>query len=241
MAVWSQAWFIVVPLVVVILGHWSLLLHGILLKAAWIPDQGCAITNTNNKLLAATFIYSMCFDFTVLALTAFKLGIISVPRKDRSKIVRLIFDDGLIFFIVAFVANTIATVFMLVNLNAVMSIIANVPAAIASTIVACRVVRRLTNYTTEGAEVFGTTEASTLAFHKSGRFSRGGMLSVSEKKTDGVHVQMETFAAAPGEVSPSDLSYIRYDAAGNIMKSTDIDAFDVEANSPVEFKRRDFQ
>lgn len=62
---------------------------------------------------------------------------------------------------------------MLMNLNAVMSIIANVPAAIASTvcgvfphmsfcplttshqIVACRVVRRLTNYTTEGAEVFG--------------------------------------------------------------------------------------
>lgn len=114
------------------------------------------------------------------------------------------------------------------NLNAVMSIIANVPAAIASTvcgvfphmsfcpltsshqIVACRVVRRLTNYTTEGAEVFGyvsgtdafnfiytytsrgysTTEASTLAFHKSGRFSRGGMLSVSEKKPDGVHVQV---------------------------------------------------
>ncbi|EIW55076.1 uncharacterized protein TRAVEDRAFT_172735 [Trametes versicolor FP-101664 SS1] len=242
MAVWSQAWYIVAPLVVVILGHWSLLLHGILLKAAWIPGQGCAITNTNNTLLAATFIYSMCFDFTVLALTAFKLGIISVPRRDRSKIVRLIFDDGLIFFIVAFVANTIATVFMLMNLNAVMSIIANVPAAIASTIVACRVVRRLTNYTTEGAEVFGTTEASTLAFHKSGRFSRGGMLSVSEKKPDGVHVQMETFAAAPGEVSPSDLSYIRYDAAGNIMKSTDIDAFgDVEANSPVEFKRRDFQ
>lgn len=74
---------------------------GILLKAAWIPGQGCAITNTNNTLLAATFIYSMCFDFTVLALTAFKLGIISVPRRDRSKIVRLIFDDGLIFFIVA--------------------------------------------------------------------------------------------------------------------------------------------
>lgn len=28
MAVWSQKWFIVVPLVMVILGHWSLLLHG---------------------------------------------------------------------------------------------------------------------------------------------------------------------------------------------------------------------
>lgn len=43
---------------------------------------------------------------------------------------------------------------MLLDLNPVMSIIANVPAAIASTIVACRVVRRLTNYTARGPEVF---------------------------------------------------------------------------------------
>lgn len=28
MAVWSQAWYIVYPLVCVIFGHWSLLLHG---------------------------------------------------------------------------------------------------------------------------------------------------------------------------------------------------------------------
>ncbi|KAI0370506.1 hypothetical protein BV20DRAFT_1073819 [Pilatotrama ljubarskyi] len=255
MAVWSQAWYIVGILVGVILGHWVLLLHGILLKAAWIPGQGCAITHTSNSILAATFIYSMCFDFFVLSLTAWKLGVVSVPRKDRSKIVRLIFDDGLIFFIVAFVANLIATIFMMLNLNAVMSIIANVPAAIASTvrdiltppvhtdfshnsqIVACRVVRRLSNYTIEGAELFGTTQASTLAFKKTGRFSHGGMLSMSEKKSDGVHVQMETFAAAPGEVSPSDLSYVQYDAAGNIIKTPELDAFDIEAGSPVEFKR----
>ncbi|KAI0642736.1 hypothetical protein C8Q79DRAFT_1003058 [Trametes meyenii] len=235
MAVWSQAWYIVAPLILIILGHWSLLLHGILLKAAWIPGQGCAITQTSNTILAATFIYSMCFDFTVLMLTGFKLGITTVPRKDRSKIVKLIFDDGLIFFMVAFISNVIATTFMLVNLNAVMSIIANVPAAIASTIVACRVVRRLTNYTTEGAEVFGTTQASTLAFNKSGRFSRGGMLAMSEKNLDGVHVQMETFAAAPGEVSPSEMSCIQYDAAGRIIKR-DIDVYDVEANSPDSFK-----
>lgn len=28
MAVWSQRWFIVVPLVAIIIAHWSLLLHG---------------------------------------------------------------------------------------------------------------------------------------------------------------------------------------------------------------------
>lgn len=77
-------------------------LLGILLTAAWIPGQGCAITNTSNTILAATFIYSMCFDFLVLVLTAIKLGITGKSaRKDRSKIVRLIFDDGLIFFMVA--------------------------------------------------------------------------------------------------------------------------------------------
>ncbi|KAG1841907.1 hypothetical protein DFJ58DRAFT_657889, partial [Suillus subalutaceus] len=42
--------------------------------------------------------------------------------------------DGLIYFAIAFLANLMATIFMLVNLNAVLSIIANVPAAIASTV-----------------------------------------------------------------------------------------------------------
>jgi hypothetical protein len=40
----------------------------------------------------------------------------------------------LIFFLVAFIANAIATVFMLLNLNPIMSIIFNVPAAIAATV-----------------------------------------------------------------------------------------------------------
>ncbi|CDO68672.1 hypothetical protein BN946_scf184790.g21 [Trametes cinnabarina] len=236
MAVWSQSWKVVVPLVLVICGHWALLVHGIVLNAAWLPGQGCAITKTNNTVLAATFIYTMCFDCGVLILAGWKLGITPAHRKNRSKIVKLIFDDGLIYFMVAFISNSIATTFMVLNLNAVMSIIANVPAAIASTIVACRAVRRLTNYTSEGAQIFGTTQASTLAFHKSGRFTRGDMLSMNEKKAEGVHVQMETFAAAPGEVSPSELSYIRYDAAGRIIHTTDVDTLDIEANSSGELK-----
>ena len=69
---------------------------------------------------------------------------------------------------------------MIINLNAVMSIIANVPAAVASTvrlgvavlrficspepqIVACRGVRRLTKYTTDSsAEFFGCVFLSLL-------------------------------------------------------------------------------
>lgn len=40
----------------------------------------------------------------------------------------------MIYFVIAFVANTIATTFMLLNLNAIMSIIFNVPSAVASTV-----------------------------------------------------------------------------------------------------------
>ncbi len=83
---------------------------GLLIKAAWIPEEGgCVITETNNTLLAATFVYSMCFDFFVLSLTAFKL-VLPTQRSDQSRLVRLIFGDGLIFFIIAFLANLLATV-----------------------------------------------------------------------------------------------------------------------------------
>ena len=128
----------------------NLLMIGVLLKATWIPGVGCAITETDNKLLAITFIYSMVFDFIVLMLTGYKLF---QPAAGRSRLVVLIFNDGLVYFAIAFFVNLIATVcirihkfppkelthtslqiFMIINLNPIMSIIANVPAAIASTV-----------------------------------------------------------------------------------------------------------
>ncbi|PCH35322.1 hypothetical protein WOLCODRAFT_139857 [Wolfiporia cocos MD-104 SS10] len=235
MAVWSQEWYIVVPLVCVILGHWSLLLHGILIKAAWIPGEGCAITDTDNTLLAATFIYSMAFDFTVLTLTAYKLAF-PTRRRDQSRIVQLIFGDGLIFFIIAFLANLLATIFMLLNLNAVMSIIANVPAAVASTVVACRAVRRLSNYTSPGVELYGgSTLASQLQFSHGGRSRIPPVTSITDKK-DGVHVQMETFAAV-SESLPCDRSFVQYDVTGKIIKA-ESDSDDTDPKEVIsEFKQ----
>ncbi|KAF9449812.1 hypothetical protein P691DRAFT_519345 [Macrolepiota fuliginosa MF-IS2] len=218
-AVWSQNKYLVVFLVLVILGHWSLLLHGILLTAQWVEGTGCVIATTNNRILAISFIYSMVFDLTVLCLTAYKL---LYPKTGRSRLVELIFSDGLIYFLIAFLANLIATIFMLLNLNPVMSIIANVPAAIASTIVACRVVRRLSRFTSQGPEVFpSSTQGSTLAF-------RSVRPKVSTK-AEGVHVQMETFE------SPVDKEqYLEYDAAGHVKG----DHYDPEAqNISDEFKR----
>ena len=79
----------------------NLVFSGVLLKAEWAPG-GCAIIYTNNKLLAASFIYGMAFDFLVLCLTAWKLAF---PSGGRSRLVTLIFGDGLIYFLVAYVEH----------------------------------------------------------------------------------------------------------------------------------------
>jgi hypothetical protein len=236
MAVWTQKWYIVVPLVLVILGHWSLLLHGILLKASFVPGTGCVITDTDNTLLAATFIYTMCFDFTVLSLTAWKL-VINAPSSKvmgRSKLVVLIFGDGLIYFFIAFLSNLLATIFMLLNLNPVMSIIANVPAAIASTIVACRAVRRLALFTSSGPEMFASTQASTLAFRSNSKSTTQRPRLNTTLKSEGVHVQMETF-----ESPSSGGTYTHFDAMGNVVdKSSPTEDYDPEAQEiRNEFKR----
>ena len=78
--------------------HFKPLVIGILLKAAWVPGQGCVITETNNKLLAVTFIYSMAFDFVVLLLTGYKLF---HRAPGHSRLLVLIFNDGLAYFVIA--------------------------------------------------------------------------------------------------------------------------------------------
>ena len=127
MAIWSQNRYIVGGLVLVILGHWSIILQGhgtsfpckldfhsdglialfigVQAEAIWIAGVGCQITETHNKSSAAIFIYSMCFDFIVLFLAVYKLiGITSSPSREsmgRGRLTHMIFTDGLIFFILA--------------------------------------------------------------------------------------------------------------------------------------------
>ncbi|EED83088.1 hypothetical protein POSPLDRAFT_109871 [Postia placenta Mad-698-R] len=203
MALWSQSLYIVIPLVFVILGHWSLILQGVLLKAEWIPGEGCAITHTNNTTLAATFIYSMCFDALVMILSAIKL----YNRTHRSQLVGMLFKDGLIYFMVAFAANLIATIFMVLNLNSIMSIVFNVPAAIASTIVACRAVRRLTKFKSEGPEIYTASSHSGVVGFRSMNnqpiaSNVGRPKSAHTKDMSGVHVQMQTFTVGDDSVPP---------------------------------------
>ncbi|KDQ58627.1 hypothetical protein JAAARDRAFT_98693, partial [Jaapia argillacea MUCL 33604] len=60
-------------LVVIIIDHWSILLHGILTKAAYFPGQACVVTQSSVDMIAAGFVYAMILDFIVLVLTGIRL------------------------------------------------------------------------------------------------------------------------------------------------------------------------
>ncbi|EMD35616.1 hypothetical protein CERSUDRAFT_96730 [Gelatoporia subvermispora B] len=115
MAIWRMSLYVVIPLTVAILGHWSLLLHGVLLKAEWL-DDACTIIYTENTILGATFIYAMCFDLIVLGLTGWGL-IYQLGRRTSSPVASLIFKDGLIYLIIAFFADLVAVIFMAIQMH----------------------------------------------------------------------------------------------------------------------------
>ncbi|KAJ7597784.1 hypothetical protein C8J56DRAFT_328364 [Mycena floridula] len=215
-AVYGNSKWITALLVLVILGHWSLILQGTVLTAVWSPEaQTCAIIKTNNKILAAIFIYSMCFDLLVFLLNFYKFAIQGRNRDiGTSRLGKMIFSDGLAYFFIAFVANLVATIFMVLNLNSVMTIIFNVPAAIASTIVAGRVVRRLSNFTNQGPEMYSVTHSSGAPYRPgvTSRTAAAGAGGVGIHSigggglAGGVHVQMETFSRQEGP-DAADLEY----------------------------------
>lgn len=106
MAIWKQNRWVVGGLILAILGHWSLILQGVQLTVVWVDGVGCQIMKTNNKILAAIFIYSMCLDLTVLLLTTYKLaGNRNLARRGEaagaSRLAQLIFNDGVIYFFIA--------------------------------------------------------------------------------------------------------------------------------------------
>ena len=57
-AVWSRSVYVVIPIILFIIGHWSLLIYGIRVTAYWEPAlQTCVINSIPAKIEAAIFLY----------------------------------------------------------------------------------------------------------------------------------------------------------------------------------------
>ncbi|KIY51556.1 hypothetical protein FISHEDRAFT_36981, partial [Fistulina hepatica ATCC 64428] len=148
MVIWSYNRSVVVGLVALSCGHFAIIIRSMFnVSAEWIQGSGCATTRIESVIFAAMYIYTMCFDFIVMSLTAYKLIFAEGASFRRSSaIMKLLFRDGLVYFVIAFGGNFVAVIFSVLNLNTVMALIADIPATTFATIAACRVVRRLNNY-----------------------------------------------------------------------------------------------
>ncbi|CAL1698259.1 unnamed protein product [Somion occarium] len=199
MVIWRMDLRVVIPLSVLIVGHWVFILLGSVITGNWVDGQGCLFDVHYHYALIVTFVYSVCFDLLVLSLTAWKL---LLNKQRRSQIVKLMFNDGLIYFVACFVVNVPAMVLMALNLNAIMGAIFNLPAATIATTMACRAVRRLHNFSTQGPEMFSSKSNSEQAVSSGNPRSHtpGGINPISiartARRSSGVHVQMDTFTVA---------------------------------------------
>ncbi|CUA73382.1 hypothetical protein RSOLAG22IIIB_05272 [Rhizoctonia solani] len=186
-AIWSRSIWVVAPLLLVALGHWAILLHGIIaVRATWNATVGvCVVTGTSNIFLRLLYNYTMAFDLLVLILSV--AGLLRAGHGRGSGLWSLLFKDGIAYFTVAFIGNLIAAIFAILHLNPAMDIMFTVPAAVFSAIVAMRCVRRLSDWS--GKDVY---------IHSSARTTGGSRQPSGGKKTNptgpGVDISMDTYS-----------------------------------------------
>ncbi|KZV90910.1 hypothetical protein EXIGLDRAFT_616308 [Exidia glandulosa HHB12029] len=114
-AIWERKAFITIPLVIISLGQWGLLYHGIVtVKADWSPEAGaCLVTGTKPLFLNLLYFYTMSLDLVVLILTLLGLMLLNA----RSSIGKLLAADGVLYFAVAFAANIFPATLNVLDLN----------------------------------------------------------------------------------------------------------------------------
>ncbi|TCD62188.1 hypothetical protein EIP91_007246 [Steccherinum ochraceum] len=172
MGAWSFDRRVVIPLILLIIGHWILILFHISL----IGYVDTHLPETLNLDLVSTLnfawillvpSYALAIDIAVFSLTLYKLW---YAQTSRTHLMTRIVQEGLIYILLTAVANAIA----IIPYAAPESVYATFPRwfkalawdnrpqmpTIAIAILACRLVRRLSNFTrpTHGQAVYITTQ-----------------------------------------------------------------------------------
>ncbi|TCD63463.1 hypothetical protein EIP91_005372 [Steccherinum ochraceum] len=144
MGIWGCDRRVVIPLIVLIVGHWVILMQGVAVRADYNEATRCYIAPTKPELIAGGFVYAICFDLVMFMLSAWKL---LLPKQCQvTPLVQTLRKDMLLSLGIAFLVNVPAVVILSLNLNPVMNTLPTLPAAIISSIMASRAVRRLANY-----------------------------------------------------------------------------------------------
>ncbi|KAF5369827.1 hypothetical protein D9758_001254 [Tetrapyrgos nigripes] len=128
-ALWERKRNVVIPLGVLCIAFWAILYRTMfIVHAEWEEEsQTCVVVSSSPSLLNVTFFFTMAFDFIILAYTFVAL---TAKHTIRTDLWKLLFRDGLIYFLATFSANCIPAVLNVLNLNTPMNVIATIPAAV---------------------------------------------------------------------------------------------------------------
>ncbi|KAF8901705.1 hypothetical protein CPB84DRAFT_1777231 [Gymnopilus junonius] len=115
-ALWERRLSVVIPLGLLCVAHWALLYRTMFIVVSqWDPVlKACVVIQTNPSMLNTTFFFTMGFDFIILIITAIAL---LARHSARTGLWKLLFQDGLVYFIVSFSTNCIPAVLNVLNLN----------------------------------------------------------------------------------------------------------------------------
>ncbi|KAJ3487334.1 hypothetical protein NLI96_g3607 [Meripilus lineatus] len=177
MVVWHMKWYAVVPLCILSIGYWAVSLQNLFFFGTlFVSGYGCIPVRSSKQVLIATFIYPVGVDFTVLCLTAWKL-IIQSRTYHRSRLMKLLFQDGFIYFIIVFLVNVPTAVICYLQLDPIKFILFGLPAALTTVIASSRAVRRLSNFSAEKPAVYMTNTRGVVS---EVRFTRGPHTGTSD-------------------------------------------------------------
>ncbi|KAL5488128.1 hypothetical protein ACEPAI_6236 [Sanghuangporus weigelae] len=206
-AIWERKLTVVIPLLILCLGHWGLLYHGIIIvRATWDPDTGsCAVNQTNSAILKFTFFATMGFDLIIFVITSTAL----LRNSTRSGLWHLLFRDGLIYWAVTFSVNSIPAVLNSLDLNTPMNIIATVPAATVSAIAACRCVVRLQEYGT--SDVYVNNASGIGSMDGRVRFSSTANMGITSFGKNSRIVQRPEVHIRTDQITMENLGTIEYE------------------------------
>jgi hypothetical protein len=150
-AIWNKNLFVTIPLILVAVGHWAVLMYSVTsVKATFLPEaKACVLLSTgtqnHNLTLNLLYLYTMFVDLAVLIIST--IGLLLTPG--RSSLWKLLFKDGIVFFLTAFVCNALAASVLLLDLNPAMNLMFSIPAACLTAGAAARSYIRLSNWSNQ--------------------------------------------------------------------------------------------
>ncbi|KAG9033903.1 hypothetical protein FRB95_014106 [Tulasnella sp. JGI-2019a] len=196
LALWHLDPRVTYPMILASFGQWAILLHNMFItKEAWSYEQKtCIITSVGADWTKVQFIYTMCFDFIVLCLAL--RALLKLPGV--SSLWKLLFFDGLAYFLIAFTCYLAVTIVAVLDFNGLMMYMVSDPATIIATTAANRSFVRVFTYQENIISLPSSAVSTGLPRSPFGyRTGWGFRLTQPEiiVEEDAVRVGMETFTS----------------------------------------------